>query len=223
MYFGNSDGTDPFIGGLIEGNQVVNTIGYNLQIKHQRQRPEIDGIPTGPRRTIIWRNRFVKARGGSEGPMARPNVLLGHLPVKGPGKDDEYVVYGNLFFQNPNEALFRTGRGFIKWKTLRSTRLLPTTKKPLPPLMEAVGAPLSAARSEPASSAGPDRGPQARPHNHEKPGSASSSSVGRAAHLITPISERSLAKSPRRGKEQVVGRISSCNMTCGQIKLIVTH
>jgi hypothetical protein len=112
MYFGNSGGEDPFIGGLIEANEVINTIGYNLQIKHQKPRPQVEGMPTEPRRTIIRRNLFVKAEGGSEGPEARPNVLVGHLPLEGPGKDDEYVIYANRFFQNPNEALFQ-GEGNI--------------------------------------------------------------------------------------------------------------
>ncbi len=74
MYFGDSDGSDPFIGGLIEDNEVIDTIGYNLQIKHQ---------------------------------AVRPNVLVGHLPLAGPGQEDEYAIYANLFFQNPGEALFQ--------------------------------------------------------------------------------------------------------------------
>lgn len=112
MYFGDSDGSDPFVGGLIEHNHVVDTIGYSLQVKHQRPRPAVAGIPAEPRRTIIRRNLFVKQRGASTGPMARPNVLVGHWPLQGPGKDDEYLVYGNVFFQNPSEALFQ-GEGNI--------------------------------------------------------------------------------------------------------------
>jgi hypothetical protein len=112
MYFGNSDGSDPFVGGLIENNEVLNTIGYNLQIKHQKARPPIDGMPTGKRFTIIRRNRFVKEEGGSSEAAARPNVLVGHFPLEGPGSDDTYVIYGNLFFENPNEALFQ-GEGNI--------------------------------------------------------------------------------------------------------------
>ncbi len=107
MYFGDSDGSDPFIGGLIEDNEVVDTIGYNLQIKHQSPRPRIEGMPTEPRMTIIRRNRFVKSAGASQGQAARPNVLVGHLPLAGPGQDDEYAIYANLFFQNPAEALFQ--------------------------------------------------------------------------------------------------------------------
>ena len=33
MYLGNSDGTSPFVGGLIENNLVIDTRGYNMQIK----------------------------------------------------------------------------------------------------------------------------------------------------------------------------------------------
>ncbi len=44
--------------------------------------------------------------------MARPNVLVGHWPLSGPGMNDRYLVYGNFFYQNPNEALFQ-GEGNI--------------------------------------------------------------------------------------------------------------
>ncbi len=112
MYFGNSDGSDPFVGGIIEDNDVLNTIGYNLQIKHQNARPAIEGMPTETRFTIIRRNRFVKEKGGSTEVAARPNVLVGHFPLEGPGSDDTYAIYGNLFFENPNEALFQ-GEGNV--------------------------------------------------------------------------------------------------------------
>jgi hypothetical protein len=112
MYFGNSNGRDPFIGGLIEGNTIANTIGYNLQIKHQRARPLIESLADGPRMTIIRRNRFIKAENASSGEAARPNVLVGHFPIEGPGSTDGYAIYANLFFQNPHEALFQ-GEGNI--------------------------------------------------------------------------------------------------------------
>lgn len=112
MYFGNSDGNHPFWGALIENNRVVNTIGYNLQIKHQNPRPRLPGMPLEPRATIIRHNVFGKAAGGSAGPGARPNVLVGHWPLQGAGKDDIYLIYGNFFYENPNEALFQ-GEGRI--------------------------------------------------------------------------------------------------------------
>jgi hypothetical protein len=60
MYLGNSDGTGPFIDGLIEHNLIENTIGYNLQIKHQYSRPSVAGMPTGPSTTIVRNNVFIK-------------------------------------------------------------------------------------------------------------------------------------------------------------------
>ncbi|MFZ5511228.1 MAG: hypothetical protein ACOZCP_14360, partial [Pseudomonadota bacterium] len=107
MYLGNSDGSAPFVAGLIEDNLVRDTIGYNLQIKHQKQRVGLPGLPVEAAVTIIRRNVFSKERGGSAGAMARPNVLLGHFPPGGPGRDDRYLVYGNLFYQNPDEALLQ--------------------------------------------------------------------------------------------------------------------
>lgn len=112
MYFGNSDGNAPFVGGVIEDNLVVDTIGYNLQIKHQNPRPTDVGLPAGESVTVIRRNVFSKARNGSTGELARPNVLVGHAPLSGPGQSDRVVVYGNLFHQNPTEALFQ-GEGHL--------------------------------------------------------------------------------------------------------------
>src|SRR5690606_25736255 len=43
----------------------------------------------------------------STGERARPNLLLGHWPLEGPGTDDRYLVYGNFFYQNPTERLFQ--------------------------------------------------------------------------------------------------------------------
>jgi len=40
MYLGNSNGAAPFVAGLIEGNVVLHTLGYNLQIKHQKPAPK---------------------------------------------------------------------------------------------------------------------------------------------------------------------------------------
>lgn len=35
IYLGNSDGTQPFVAGVIEGNLFLNSIGYNMEIKNQ--------------------------------------------------------------------------------------------------------------------------------------------------------------------------------------------
>jgi hypothetical protein len=53
-----------------------------------------------------------KAAGGSAGPGARPNLLLGHWPLTGEGSADEYLVYGNFLADNPHEALFQ-GEGNV--------------------------------------------------------------------------------------------------------------
>jgi hypothetical protein len=110
MYFGNSDGTAPFVAGLIERNLVVDTLGYNLQIKHQNRRPDIEGMPRTSV-TTIRRNVFSKAAGSSTD-LPRPNVLVGHFPPFGDGVDDRYVVYGNFFYANPVDALFQ-GEGNV--------------------------------------------------------------------------------------------------------------
>jgi len=112
IYLGNSNGKDPFIAGLIENNLILDSIGYNLQIKHQLNQPVLPGLPPGGKNTVIRHNVFSKAKGGSIEVMARPNVLVGHWPPAGPGANDQYLVYGNLFHDNPNEALFQ-GEGNI--------------------------------------------------------------------------------------------------------------
>jgi hypothetical protein len=112
IYLGNSDGTQPFVAGIIEHNLIVDTIGYNIEIKHQEPRPTGIGLPTGSSRTIIRHNVFSKRNNGSTGDLARPNVLVGHFPLSGTGSSDRYEVYGNFFYENPTEALFQ-GEGNI--------------------------------------------------------------------------------------------------------------
>ncbi len=112
IYLGNSDGRHPFIAGLIEYNLITDTRGYNLQIKHQQPHAIFPGMPSGINTTVIRHNVFSKAQGGSKQEMARPNVLVGHWPVTGPRSNDQYVIYGNFFYQNPDEALFQ-GEGNI--------------------------------------------------------------------------------------------------------------
>ena len=111
MYLGNSPGTNPFVRGIIEYNLFVDTIGYNMQIKHQNPRPTNIGMPTGQSKTIIRHNVFSKS-GNSSVSSARPNLLVGHFPLSGPGTDDVYEIYGNFFYQNPTEALFQ-GEGNV--------------------------------------------------------------------------------------------------------------
>ncbi|MCB0013279.1 MAG: right-handed parallel beta-helix repeat-containing protein, partial [Anaerolineales bacterium] len=112
LYLGDSNGDAPFVNGLIEGNLIVDTIGYNMQVKHQNPRPNLPGMPTTGR-TIIRHNVFSKANNASTGGDARPNLLVGHWPLSGNGQNDVYEIYGNFFYQNPTpEALFQ-GEGNV--------------------------------------------------------------------------------------------------------------
>ena len=112
MYLGSSDGRFPFVHGVIEHNLILDTIGYNLQIKHQERRPDVPGLPATDGTTVIRGNVFVKGDRSSSGRMARPNVLVGHFPLSGPGIEDRYLIEGNVFFDNPAEALFQ-GEGNV--------------------------------------------------------------------------------------------------------------
>ena len=107
MYFGNSNGQEPFVGGLIENNLVVDPEGYCMQVKHQTSRPSISGMPTTPQVTIIRNNVFLKSDRPS-GDGNRPNLLLGAFPASGTGSADMYEVYGNFFSGNPREYLMQS-------------------------------------------------------------------------------------------------------------------
>lgn len=107
MYLGNSDGNAAFVAGTIENNLIIDTIGYNIEIKQQNPRPTNVGLPTGTSRTIIRHNVFSKSGNSSGGGMARPNLLVGHFPLSGAGMNDRYEIYGNFFYRNPVEALFQ--------------------------------------------------------------------------------------------------------------------
>jgi hypothetical protein len=104
MYLGNSNGNEPFVAGVIENNLIADTMGYNIQIKWQNPRPDVDGMPTGPSSTIVRHNVFLKNdRPSPSGD--RPNLLLGGFPDTGAGADDLYEVYGNVFHGNTRESL----------------------------------------------------------------------------------------------------------------------
>lgn len=122
MYLGDSDGSDPFVGGLIEYNLIAHTLGYNLQIKHQRPRPDMGELPDYGGGTVIRHNVLSKAQGGSQGALARPNLLLGHPPPSGWGQDDRYLVYGNFFYENPHESLFQGEGNIALYDNLLVTR-----------------------------------------------------------------------------------------------------
>jgi hypothetical protein len=107
MYLGNSDGTVPFIGGLIEYNLFLDSKGYNTEIKHQFSRnASIPGIPTTPQKTIIRHNVFLKGELPNES-GARPNLLVGAFPASGLGSEDSYEIYGNFFYHNHRESLLQ--------------------------------------------------------------------------------------------------------------------
>ncbi len=106
LYLGNSDGSAPFVAGLIENNLVKDPIGYCMEIKWQKPRPSLAGMPTGPSTTVIRNNVFMKNDGPSPS-GDRPNVLVGGFPDTGAGSDDLYEIYGNFFFHNPRESLFQ--------------------------------------------------------------------------------------------------------------------
>lgn len=106
LYLGNSDGSSPFVAGLIEGNLIRDTIGYGGEIKFQSPRPTVSGMPTTPSKTIIRDNVFCK----NDQPSPdgdRPNFLVGGFPSTGPGSEDRYEIYRNLFYHNPRESLLQ--------------------------------------------------------------------------------------------------------------------
>jgi len=106
LYLGDSDGTQPFVGGIIENNLIANTIGYNMEIKDQIALPSIPGMPSVPTSTIIRNNVFIK----NDQPSPdgdRPNLLVGAFPTAGTGSLNMYEIYGNYFFHNHREALFQ--------------------------------------------------------------------------------------------------------------------
>lgn len=115
IYLGNSDGTMPFVNGLIEYNFISGTVGYNMQIKHQLNGTR-DVFPETmiDAHTTIRYNVFSKDSNSSNGSNARPNLLTGGFPTLGWGSKDYYEIYGNFFYNNPVEALYQgTGNVII--------------------------------------------------------------------------------------------------------------
>jgi hypothetical protein len=111
IYLGESDGTQPFVNGIIENNLIEDTIGYNMEIKDQIAIPSLPGMPLGPTTTIIRNNVFIK----NDQPSPdgdRPNLLVGAFPIAGTGSLSSYDIYGNFFYHNHREALFQ-GSGRI--------------------------------------------------------------------------------------------------------------
>jgi hypothetical protein len=111
LYLGNSTFDDPFVGGLIEHNLIMNTIGYNMQIKDQSPWPDHPALPKGDAKTILRHNVFIKNDQPSPDGV-RPNVFVGGPPPSGTGSGSSVEVYGNFFFHNSqDEGLIQvTGR-----------------------------------------------------------------------------------------------------------------
>ncbi len=106
LYLGDSDGTQPFVAGVIENNLIQDTIGYDMEIKDQHSIPAVPDMPLAPVSTIIRNNVFIK----NDGPSPdgdRPNVLVGSFPETGAGALNMYEIYGNYFVHNHREALFQ--------------------------------------------------------------------------------------------------------------------
>lgn len=103
MYFGDADGSDPFVGGLIVANRVTDVRGYALQIKHRDS--GVAAYP-GTHDTVIRDNVFSKSD-DAQALQARPNVLLGHGPRTGAARADRIVMVGNVLRNNPHEALLQ--------------------------------------------------------------------------------------------------------------------
>jgi hypothetical protein len=106
MYIGGSSGEFEHTNFLVEHNLVHGTMEYNAQFKHQLSRNTSIGVPSSGT-TIIRHNVFSMETGSISGVDARPNLLVGHWPLSGPGSSDIYQIYGNVIYQNPYESLFQ--------------------------------------------------------------------------------------------------------------------
>lgn len=111
MYLGNSNGSDPFIAGVIDDNVVDQPTGYCIEIKQQSPWPAVPDIPTKPTATILSNNVFIKADHAATKSGPRPQVLVDGFPTSGPGAQNHYELYGNLFVHDDEDYLLQaTGR-----------------------------------------------------------------------------------------------------------------
>ena len=136
IYLGNSDGTSPFVGGLIENNMVINTRGYNMQIKAQNNgvRDLFPGTAVDSQKTIVRYNVWSKDVGSTQigqGDGSRPCVLFGHFPPMGNGSHDTYEVYGNFFYNNPTEALIQITGNTALYNNIFVNHVAPTDFGPV--------------------------------------------------------------------------------------------
>jgi hypothetical protein len=111
MYLGNSDGSDPFIAGVIDDNLIDKPTGYCIEIKQQNPWPAVTGTPTQPTATILSNNVFIKADHAATTSGPRPQVLVDGFPTTGPGAQNRYEIYGNFFVHDDDDYLLQaTGR-----------------------------------------------------------------------------------------------------------------
>ena len=111
LYLGNSDGSDPFVAGIIDDNLVDKPTGYCMEIKQQNPWPTVAGMPEQPTATLISNNVFVKYDHAATTSGGRPNVLVDGFPDTGPGSHNHYEIYGNLFVHDSDDFLLQaTGR-----------------------------------------------------------------------------------------------------------------
>lgn len=118
MYLGNSNGDSPFVNGIIEGNVVKNTVGYNIEIKQENDSLRTISGMTLSGKTVIRYNVFTKELNASTGGNARPCVLVDHYPGTGVGTSDYYEIYNNFFYENPVEALFQGTGNMILYNNI---------------------------------------------------------------------------------------------------------
>jgi MYXO-CTERM domain-containing protein len=111
MYLGNSDGSDPFVEGIIDDNLVDSPTGYCIEVKQQNPWPTVAGMPTQPTATLISNNVFIKKDHAATTSGGRPQVLVDGFPTTGSGGQNHYEIYGNLFFHDDDDFLLQaTGR-----------------------------------------------------------------------------------------------------------------
>ena len=105
LSLGVAEGTQPFVAGLIEYNRVLDSDGRNIEIADQLARPEGVGLPTSDSRTIIRHNVFSTRGAMAASDGVQPNLRLGRFPMSGPGANDFYEIYDNLFYRKPTDVV----------------------------------------------------------------------------------------------------------------------
>jgi len=119
---------------LIENNLVINTKGYNMQIKAQLDsvRDNFAGTSNDFQKTIIRYNVWSKDSGATAigvGDGSRPCILMDNFPSTGFGTNDMYEVYGNFFYNNPTEALMQVTGNTTAYDNLFVNHVAPSSFK----------------------------------------------------------------------------------------------